>query len=254
MKTYTLREIVDELRKNGHRVTYRARNDGSIVITSIDGVSFSQKAGNKRARDMTNKQMTDAQRNQRQVNIPRASEGRKSKLPSLTKTQKKNLKKINRVIKKTGSGRLSNTKARKVVTERGWKGIAEEASKIIRRNLNIVNDGLVDSAIAKASEWSHKGHSTIMALAVGEMNKQHSMIVFEHFESILQLLYSIEKFARERTKGNSFNDTMQFLQSDEFRMYVDSCATGILQELQMNKEEYNEIIKDLDPMTRKFLK
>ena len=47
---------------------------------------------------------------------------------------------------------------------------------------------------------------------------------------------------------------MQFLRKEEIRMYVDSCATRIVQELEINKEEYIEIIKDLDPLTKKFLK
>lgn len=48
----TLRQVVNTLKSQGHAVNYRQRNDGSIVITKIDGESFQGKAGNAKARAM----------------------------------------------------------------------------------------------------------------------------------------------------------------------------------------------------------
>lgn len=51
----TLREIVKQLRKQGHSVVYKKRTDGSIAILSIDSERFTaaSRAGNRRARQLS---------------------------------------------------------------------------------------------------------------------------------------------------------------------------------------------------------
>ena len=48
----TLREIVNELRAQGHQVEIYNRKDGGILVKSIDGMSFKAAEGNTLARQM----------------------------------------------------------------------------------------------------------------------------------------------------------------------------------------------------------
>ena len=48
----SVRELVKALRKEGHKVTYRKRKDGGILIKSIDGQKFKGAKGNLLARQM----------------------------------------------------------------------------------------------------------------------------------------------------------------------------------------------------------
>lgn len=48
-----LRQIVNELRNQGHSVTYYVRKDGGILIKTIDGQKFTGGTGNMYARAMT---------------------------------------------------------------------------------------------------------------------------------------------------------------------------------------------------------
>ena len=46
-------DIVETLQSEGHRVKYRIRTDGGLIITSIDGKKFSSLTeGNRTARSM----------------------------------------------------------------------------------------------------------------------------------------------------------------------------------------------------------
>lgn len=49
----TMREVVSQLRSQGHNITYYERKDGGILIRSIDGQMFTGATGNLYARAMT---------------------------------------------------------------------------------------------------------------------------------------------------------------------------------------------------------
>lgn len=64
----TLKNIVKNLNKTGHNITYRVRTDGGIVVTSVDGMKTKIVEGNRIVRNLANtpisqKRFTQTQRN-----------------------------------------------------------------------------------------------------------------------------------------------------------------------------------------------
>ena len=64
----TLKNIVKNLNKTGHNITYRVRTDGGIVVTSVDGIKTKIVEGNRIVRNLANtpisqKRFTQTQRN-----------------------------------------------------------------------------------------------------------------------------------------------------------------------------------------------
>ena len=64
----TLKNIIKNLNKTGHNITYRVRTDGGIVVTSVDGIKTKIVEGNRIVRNLANtpisqKRFTQTQRN-----------------------------------------------------------------------------------------------------------------------------------------------------------------------------------------------
>lgn len=53
-------QIVNELASGGHQIDFYVRNDGGILIRSIDGEHFAGAKGNARAREMTGQNLSEA--------------------------------------------------------------------------------------------------------------------------------------------------------------------------------------------------
>lgn len=235
----TLREIANELRKQGHSVSYSARSDGSIIINFIDGQKFKGKEGNKSARSMLGVDLSEKQKSQRQENLERAKKGRKSKSKGLSKRELKKLRKLNRKIKKTGSGRLGRTKARGLRDQGGWKAVEEAGKDIMRKNLNIADDSLIDSLESRMAGFALNNDE--MRSAVRALVKQHSWIKFENFELMISLIYALEKKVASDNKGKSLDEHMRYLNSNEYKMAVTKTAVEIKAILKSNKQDIKEI-------------
>lgn len=105
----TLRSIVQKLREEGHRVSYRVREDGSIRVTSIDGRKFAAKysEGNAEARLIAGAPLSE--RRTRQLQRGRttraANLAKKAKAPKkapLPTEIRKALRRAQRLIRKKG--------------------------------------------------------------------------------------------------------------------------------------------------------
>ena len=75
----TMRQIVTDLQFQGHSVTYYTRNDGGILIKSIDGVHYRGASGNKVARQLSGQEISEARMSQ----LKFATRARKFKHPTL---------------------------------------------------------------------------------------------------------------------------------------------------------------------------
>ena len=74
----TLRELVKELRSQGHQVEYYNRKDGSILIRSIDGIDYKGASGNAVARAMgealnLNAELSQARKTQLKIIKPKGA-------------------------------------------------------------------------------------------------------------------------------------------------------------------------------------
>lgn len=81
----TLKKIVTKLRSEGYKVGYKRRADGGLDITSIEGIKFKGREGNKQARMLAGASLTQAQAKQRAVGRVRAGEVRQREAVSRAK-------------------------------------------------------------------------------------------------------------------------------------------------------------------------
>lgn len=98
----TIRNIIKQLRKEGHRITYYVRKDGGVLIRSIDGQKFTGAAGNAVARQMTGQILSSARQAQTRFAVV-AKKWKRAKLPSSAGDL--TFRKFTRTIKEEG---LSN--------------------------------------------------------------------------------------------------------------------------------------------------
>lgn len=239
----TLRDIANELRKQGHSVSYTARSDGSIIINFIDGQKFQGKEGNKTARSMLGVGLSEKQKKQRLDNLDRAKQGRRSKAPKLSKRELKKLRKLNRKIKKTGSGRLGKTKARGLKKQGGWQRVEESAKDIMRKNLNIADDALIDALTARMHSYAMNNDE--MTSAIAEVNRQHSWITYSNYETMITLIYALDQKVKNENKNTSLNEYMLYLASSDYQLAVTKTAMAIKGVMGKNKESVKESgIKD----------
>ena len=120
-------DIVHELESAGHRVQYRVRSDGGIIVKSLDGQVFHDlTSGNKVARSMVvGGELPMAQLQQRQFNINKyikLKEGETKKVGDIDSEMLKKLRRVQRIRRKYGrlnEGKISKKKLRWYVKEYG---------------------------------------------------------------------------------------------------------------------------------------
>ena len=199
----TNREVVAELRKKGFKVTFRARKDGSIRIKSIEGVKFSGSEGNNRARKIIGQELSERKKQQRLDNLEKAERGKvlkkKYKTKKLTKPQKRALNKINRKIKKYGGkGRIGATSGKKIIKEKGLKGLKEKGKELIRKALGLVAPTRVDG---EASAILDLG-GTQTYIVADKLLKARYYMIEEFFNEIQRLRYEVKQKGIELIMAN----------------------------------------------------
>ena len=94
-----VRQIINILRSQGHKVTYYERRDGGVLIKSIDGQTFTGATGNLYARAMTG-QTLSVKRATQLGNITWSGERLKSQISYKDYDVKKELKRIQKIWNK----------------------------------------------------------------------------------------------------------------------------------------------------------
>ncbi len=135
-----MKDVVDEARKQGHKVVVAVDGDHRRVI-SIDGKKYRKNTseGNNELRKMMGEELSQEQRAQRrQANegdgtatgsaVQRAKhKSLPGKAPKLTKQEEKRLRKMNARVKKTGKGfKMTKKQARNMKKRKGKKGFDEQ--------------------------------------------------------------------------------------------------------------------------------
>lgn len=97
----SLIDIIKELEKTGHSVSYTHRKDGGYVITKLDGQSYKGKTGNAIARMITGATLSHARAVQlKRIRTPKGRFGN-IKRPSIPEDLKKELQRVQRNWRKT---------------------------------------------------------------------------------------------------------------------------------------------------------
>lgn len=115
----TLREVVAYLKARGVDIEFKERPDGSLRITSIDGIKYAGSEGNNKAREAAGMEMSAAQKEQRRKAQPKAVEGLKLKEPALTARERERLRAENKRRRKVGLKSLSAKQARQAKRDDG---------------------------------------------------------------------------------------------------------------------------------------
>lgn len=153
----TLRELVNELRKQGHQVEYYNRKDGSILIRSIDGINYKDgAAGNKVARAMgeamnLNAELSQARKTQLNIIKPK---GKRTPLPKALEVKLKKVQKIynkNKVPLK--QGRITKKLIREIYQEEGEEAARKKLTRAQRYAEGYATNATIDAFITAVTSY-----------------------------------------------------------------------------------------------------
>lgn len=198
----TLRELVNELRAQGHQIEYYNRKDGSILIRSIDGVDYKDgAAGNKMARAMgqalnINAELSQARKTQLKIIKPK---GKRSALPKALEVK---LKKVQKLYNKNkipiSQGRITKKQIRRIVQEEGVKAAMKKLTQAQRYAEGYATNATIDAfltAIQSYRKLFQKGSQEHEALKKLEddIRLSNGIIKDEYIYPAYKRLYDIKK-------------------------------------------------------------
>ena len=153
----TLRELVKELRRQGHQVEYYNRKDGSILIRSIDGIDYKDgAAGNKVARAMgatlnLNAELSQARKTQLKIIKPK---GKRTPLPKAIEVK---LKKVQKIYNKNkvpiSQGRITKKQIRKIVEEEGKEAAMKKLTAAQRYAEGYATNATIDAFLTAIESY-----------------------------------------------------------------------------------------------------
>lgn len=198
----TLRELVNELRAQGHQVEYYNRKDGSILIRSIDGVDYKDgAAGNKMARAMgqslnLNAELSQARKTQLKIIKPK---GKRTPLPKAIEVK---LKKVQKLYNKNkipiSQGRITKKQIRQIVSEEGEKAAMKKLTQAQRYAEGYATNATIDAfltAIQSYRKLFQQGSQEYTALKKLEddIRLSSGIIKDEYIYPAYKRLYDIKK-------------------------------------------------------------
>lgn len=243
-----MRDVVQEARKQGHKVVVRKENDGSgetrIRVVSIDGKKYKKSQGNNELRKMMGEELSDRMRAQRRkANLGdgtpsgQASQREKhvsakkgEKLPKLTKKELNQLRRMNRKVRKSGHGfQMTVKQRRKMKKERSAEEnrrqmerretasrgdvYNEKVDDLLKDMRYIIDQGLPGAKYArKVIAWFNR-HGRVGSGGRYKFYKGHS-VSDEAFYKAEQLTYKLSK--RDADEGElreAFDAVMHKLDS-----------------------------------------
>lgn len=115
----TTKELINNLRLRGHKVTARKRTDGGWLITKIDRTAYSGAKGNQKARELLGESLSEKKLSQYRYNVQEYIRGKK-KQRTLEDDIKKQLRKVQKVWRKNKvKGRITARNVKRHIKEFG---------------------------------------------------------------------------------------------------------------------------------------
>lgn len=160
-----LKNLIEQARREGLTVRVRRESDGSgetrVRVVSINGKKYSKSQGNTALRKMMGEELSERQKAQRrQANVSgetaeeQGAQREKHKadktLPKMTKKEKARLRRMNRMVQKTGHGfRMSSKQYRKMKKARGKEGTEQQMRRRETASRGDVYSEKVDEYLAE---------------------------------------------------------------------------------------------------------
>lgn len=187
--------LVTELTAAGHSVNFIQRPDGGIRITGIDGRQFSSggSKGNETARRILEKgELSKSQRSQRAEAGLLTVEAHKytnKKIEKLTKREKKELRKLNRISKKRGGVRVGMKQARQ--SKIGQKGKTKELFRSLKNQIRHAMDIMYAKSINTWRQWIEQDHPELVKTIAFLRNPANSNYTSEtSIQTVRDLIYN----------------------------------------------------------------
>lgn len=140
-----LKDIVKDLQNEGFEIEFRARSDGGILITKINGVSFKGASGNTRARSIAGVQLSEAQISQRSYNVKKFIKGFKKPKEKFDEDLKQKVKDVQAIWRKNKTnGKITMRKARAHFKKEGRKGVIDYLDKMERYGIGLAYEENVE--------------------------------------------------------------------------------------------------------------
>lgn len=194
-------DIVEELVSEGHKIKYRHRSDGGIIITSIDGKNYhSLTEGNRTARSMVvGGELSEARMNQVKFNVKKyikLDKGQHKAKGQIDEALNKQLKKVQKIWRERGikGGKISKKKLRWYIKKEGSKKAMEYLTGRERYALGYANEENVNYLIQRLKrleipQSNQKYFRQIEAL-IDDITRIKNEFREEWIEPINQIIYN----------------------------------------------------------------
>ena len=198
----TMRQVVDELRRQGHVVTFYTRKDGGILIKTLDGQKFSGATGNLYGRALVGEKLSVKRANQLS-RITWTGERAKAQIPHKYDAVKKQLERTQRIWNKAfgKDSPLGKKTAKKVKWSIEHRGEAEtmrllkEAERYAKGKAYTKNIEYLVSYIREAS----KSYSSIELDELADYIVDNAWLIMEDtIEPAYRQLYRLNKGANPK--------------------------------------------------------
>lgn len=202
----TLREIVNELRAQGHQVEIYNRKDGGILVKSIDGMSFKAAEGNTLARQMgkslgLSTELSSARKTQLKIIKPK---GKRTPIPKAIQVKLEKVQKAYNVHKvPVKQGRITKKLVRQIIAEEGVEAARKKLTAAQRYAEGYATNATIDAFVSAIDQYQKsfkRGTQVYEALELlkKDILKSSGIIKDEWIYPAYKRLYDI-------TKGNALD-------------------------------------------------
>lgn len=197
MKQLTMIDLVQRLAQSGHRVDYRRRKDGGILITSIDGIKYTSSTGNATARKMLNVSLSEARTYQlNRIKSPKGikpKDRKKSKLPVELQKKLKRVQRIWRKEHKTTGGTISTSGVRYHFEHYNLEEALRSLDKAEKYALGIAYEENVEWLAQRIELDLNKDYSDEMSDIVNRIRAIKLTFKEEWIQVIYEIIYKWEQ-------------------------------------------------------------
>ena len=193
----TTREVVEELRTYGHKIKYRVRKDGGILITSIDGVKYRGAAGNTMARAMIGDRAMLSRKRVTQLKIIKPSKCPKPKVEVLTEDLKSKIKDVQKAYRKNKvpieQGRVTRRLIRKIIKNEGYEAAMQKLKQAERYATGYAISGVVQALAQYVYQLANLTESEELQQLADDILANDGNIKDEWIKPTYDVLYEINK-------------------------------------------------------------
>lgn len=191
----TTREVVEELRTYGHKIKYRVRKDGGILITSIDGVKYRGAAGNTMARAMIGDRASLSKKRMTQLKIIKPTKGPKPKKDVLTEKVKEKIKQVQKAYRKNKvpieQGRVTRRLIRKIIGQEGYEAAMKKLEQAERYATGYAISGVIQALAQYIQQLANLTGSQLLQQLADDVLANDGIIKDEWIKPAYDILYGI---------------------------------------------------------------